>query len=96
MARSNAELVREGFAAFKRGDLETIESLLDPNVEWRWIEPGDWDCHNRDQVVQTIRDRLAEGFGENELDEVIEASDRVLIGVRGEDLEAAGSADGEH
>lgn len=34
------EVASEGMEAWRRGDFETIERILDPNVEWRWFEPA--------------------------------------------------------
>jgi hypothetical protein len=52
-----SEIAREGWEAWRNGDFDTIQEILDPNVEWRWFEPGEWDCHNRDDVMRTLRER---------------------------------------
>jgi len=62
-----AELAREGLEAWRAGDFETIERILDPNVDWRWFEPGEWDCHGRDDVMRTLRERYEQGFAKGEL-----------------------------
>ena len=36
--QDNKELVKKGYAAFSSGDLETIMSLFDDDVEW--VQPG--------------------------------------------------------
>jgi hypothetical protein len=41
------DLVREGLQAWVAGDLDALESVLDPDVTLRWITPGDWDCLDR-------------------------------------------------
>jgi hypothetical protein len=61
------EVAREGMEAWRRGDFETIERMLDPNVEWRWFEPGDWDCHNREDVMQVLRQRFEQGFAKGDM-----------------------------
>lgn len=81
MSNDNVERVRRGFEAFERGDLDPIERMIDPDVEWIAHEPGPWDCHGRDQVMGVIRDRLREGVT-GSLDEVIGADDRVMICLR--------------
>jgi ketosteroid isomerase-like protein len=62
------EIAREGLEAWRKGDFETIEEILDPNVEWRWFEPGEWDCHGRDDVIRTLRERYDQGFARGELE----------------------------
>jgi ketosteroid isomerase-like protein len=62
------EIAREGLEAWRTGDLEKIERILDPEVEWRWFEPGEWDCHGRGDVMRTLRERYAQGFAEGELE----------------------------
>ncbi len=62
------EIAREGLEAWRKGDFETIEEILDPNVEWRWFEPGGWDCHGRDEVIRTLRERYEQGFARGELE----------------------------
>jgi hypothetical protein len=66
--KAAAELAREGFEAWRQGNFETIENMLDPHVEWRWFEPGDWDCHNREEVMRTLRARHAQGFARGDLE----------------------------
>ena len=62
------EIAREGLEAWRKGDFETIEEILDPNVVWRWFEPGQWDCHGRDDVIRTPRERYDQGFARGELE----------------------------
>jgi ketosteroid isomerase-like protein len=62
------EIAREGLEAWRKGDFETIEEILDPNVEWRWFEPGEWDCHGRNDVIRTLRERYDQGFARGELE----------------------------
>jgi ketosteroid isomerase-like protein len=62
-----AEIAREGLEAWRKGDFETIEEILDRNVEWHATEPGEWDCHSRDDVMQTLRERYEQGFAKGDL-----------------------------
>ena len=59
---SDLELARAGLAAWQRGDFETLEDLLAPEATWRAVEPGEWDCESRDDILQTLRERYEEGF----------------------------------
>ena len=55
---SPAQTVLEvGLEAWKRGDLDALERLLDPNVTLTAEQPGPWDCQNRDQVISLLRTR---------------------------------------
>ena len=55
------DLVAQGLRAWTEGDLDALEAILDPAVTLRWIEPGDWDCNGRDEVMDLLRERQAEG-----------------------------------
>src|SRR5438876_1001413 len=80
MKQELLEKARGGFEAWQRGDLAALEELLDPDVDLLWWEPGEWDCHSRDDVLRLLRERYEEGFagGRHEL---IDGGDDVLITV---------------
>ncbi|HEV3172640.1 MAG TPA: nuclear transport factor 2 family protein [Actinocrinis sp.] len=54
-------LIDEALQAWTRGDLDGFEQALAPDVELLWYEPGDWDCHGREQVMALLRRSGAEG-----------------------------------
>jgi ketosteroid isomerase-like protein len=58
------DVIEEGLRAWAAGDLDKLEALLDPHVTLRWVEPGPWDCTNRDQVMRLLRQRRAERHGQ--------------------------------
>ena len=60
-------LAEQGFEAWRRGDFDALEQMFAPEVEWRWFERGDWDCHSRTDVMRTLRQRHAAGFAEGRL-----------------------------
>jgi ketosteroid isomerase-like protein len=62
-----AEIAREGLAAWRRGDFGKVEGILDANVEWHATEPGEWDCHGRDEVMETLRERYEQGFAKGDM-----------------------------
>lgn len=90
---ANAELVREAFRAFLRGDFEALGEMMDPAVQWLWFEPGEWDCHDRDKVLATLRERQREGVITN-LDTVVDGGHQVFIEVTGSRLEESELPDG--
>src|SRR2546429_7763102 len=61
-------LATEGLEAWRKGDFESLEGILDPDVEWRWFEQGEWDCRNREDVMRTLRERYDQGFAKGKLE----------------------------
>jgi hypothetical protein len=50
-----------GLQAWIAGDLDTLQTLLAPNVTLRGPEPGPFDCTGRDQVLLLLHDRKTTG-----------------------------------
>ena len=73
-------IATEGLEAWRRGDFDAVESILDPAVEWGSFEPGEWDCHNRDDVMRTLRERYEQGFAKGTL-EFKEGGEDAIIAV---------------
>jgi ketosteroid isomerase-like protein len=71
-------VARRGFDAWQRGDFDTLLRIFDPNVQWRWFEPGDWDCHNRDDVLRVLRQRQSAGFAQGRI-EIKPAGENTVI-----------------
>jgi ketosteroid isomerase-like protein len=61
-------VARDGLEAWRRGDFETLERILDQDVEWRWFEAGEWDCRSREDVMRTLRERYDQGFAKGRLE----------------------------
>jgi ketosteroid isomerase-like protein len=64
---SSLSVAQQGFDAWRRGDFDALEEIFAPDVQWRWFEPGEWDCHSRKDVMRTLRQRPATGFAEGRL-----------------------------
>ena len=79
MSDETMELARRGFGAWQQGDFATIEALLDPAVQWRWFEPGEWDCRSRQDVMDVVRERYEQGFARGELEFVDGGEDSVIV-----------------
>lgn len=76
--KSNLELVRRGFEAAGRGDLEAISAILADDVRWHGAGDDDGGCQNRQQALRWMGEALARGI-ELDLVEARElAGDRVL------------------
>ena len=54
VSADNASLVRATFDAFLRADWTVLSEAMDPQVQWLWHEPCDWDGHDREQVLATL------------------------------------------
>jgi ketosteroid isomerase-like protein len=67
MISASLSLAQHGFAAWRRADFDALEEMLAPNVEWRSFEHGEWDCHSREEVLRTLRERHVAGFAEGRL-----------------------------
>ena len=51
-----------GLQAWIAGDLNTLQTLLAPNVTLRGPEPGPFDCTGRDRVLQLLHRRQTTGY----------------------------------
>jgi ketosteroid isomerase-like protein len=77
MATSNIEIVRTGLDAYKRGDIDAVLALLDPDVQFEGLH-GD-ACTNREQTGEALR----RGTGQAEQLELADAvpfgTDKVMV-----------------
>jgi ketosteroid isomerase-like protein len=78
MGEQTMELAKRGFAAWREGDFDTVESIMLPDVQWRSYEPGEWDCHSRDDVMQVVKERYDQGFARGEI-EFIDSAPGVVV-----------------
>jgi ketosteroid isomerase-like protein len=76
---TNVERARRGFEAVLRGEVDAIAPLLDPEVKWHAGDlSGAGGCHNRDEVLEFMRQALT-GRRAIELVDVVDAGDRVVV-----------------
>jgi uncharacterized protein len=82
VSRENVELVREGIAAFMRGDAASVKALVDPDVVTYRAPPlpDAQTFHGPDGVVQAYVTWTAQ-FGEFDMTtgELIDAGDQVIV-----------------
>jgi ketosteroid isomerase-like protein len=80
-SRESAELLLRGYHAFVEGDVETIGTLLDPDVEW--VPAGETEAIviSRDRVLEVVAERAAEGY-HVVVDRAIGLADRVVVSMR--------------
>jgi ketosteroid isomerase-like protein len=81
MSHESADLLLRGYHAFVDGDLEAIEAMLDPDVEW--VPAGETDAIvvSRDRVLAVVADRAGEGY-HVVVDRAIGVADRVVVSMR--------------
>ena len=77
MSRDNVELVLRAYHSFVAGDLETVNGMLDPEIEWHGIDGEFWPA-DLSQVQDMLVDRLADGY-RIELERCIGKGDKVLL-----------------
>ena len=80
MSQANVDLLLRGYRAFVAGDLEAIEDMLDPEVEW--VGVGEVaGFADRADVLEILRDRVLEGYHVT-VDRCIGVGDRVVVSMR--------------
>ena len=89
MAESNVELARRGYEAVMRGDLDTLATILDPEVKWHGGDEAN-GCQNRKQTLGWMtKNWMRRGGPPGEVVDMIDAGDKVVVIIRrtGEDGE---------
>jgi uncharacterized protein len=81
MSHESAELLLRGYHAFVAGDLDAIESLLDPDVEWVPAGESDALVVSRERVLEVVAERVAEDY-HVVVDRAIGVGDRVVVSMR--------------
>ena len=74
---ANAELFQRYYEAYKQGGAEAVADFFDPEVQWIATEPGPLDCHNREDVLQTMRSWKDDPQLEPDFEEI--GDDSVLV-----------------
>ena len=80
-SQASAELLLRGYHAFVAGDLEAIETMLDPDVEWVAAGEADAIVISRDRVLDVVAERAGEGY-HVVVDRAIGLADRVVVSMR--------------
>jgi ketosteroid isomerase-like protein len=80
MSQAAVDTILRGYRAFVAGDLETIEQLLDPQVEW--LGSGEVAAiADREDVLDVLRERLHEEY-QVTVDRCIGVGDDVVVSMR--------------
>jgi len=83
MTADNETLVRNAFDALARGDVQAMLELVDPDLEWTFLEPTEVDpepqvCRGRDQLAYWVG-RDSGWRIRPELEELVSFGERVLV-----------------
>jgi ketosteroid isomerase-like protein len=80
VSHASVELLLRGYRAFVAGDLEALEAMLDPDVEW--VAVGEEAVLvSRDRVLDVLAERVDEGYHVT-VDRAIGLSNRVVVSMR--------------
>jgi|SRR5690349_5848449 ketosteroid isomerase-like protein len=80
MSQAGVELLLRGYRAFVAGDLDAIEGMLDPEVEWVGVGEAAGTADRAD-VLGVLRDRVAEDY-QVTVDRCIGVGDDVVVSMR--------------
>jgi ketosteroid isomerase-like protein len=77
---ANVQTILRGYRAFVAGDLEAIEGMLDPEVEW--VGQGEITAiADRADVLEVLRGRLSEQY-QVTVDRCVGVGDEVVVSMR--------------
>jgi uncharacterized protein len=81
-AASNTELIRQGYEAFNRGDLDAVLDLFDPAIEIGVLDDGlmagDFRGHDGFRAMLAENSEMFDAY-RNEPEEIIEANDESIV-----------------
>jgi uncharacterized protein len=81
MSHESADVLLRGYHAFVAGDVDAMESMLDPDVEWVPAGESDALVISRERVLEVVAERAAENY-HVVVDRAIGLSDRVVVSMR--------------
>jgi ketosteroid isomerase-like protein len=92
MSNENVELIRRAYDAYARGDLATILEVVDPDLEWTYLDPSLEDpqpqvCHGRHELQSALQRQAKQGL-RAQLEEILGHGDRVMVVVRTPGIDA--------
>jgi ketosteroid isomerase-like protein len=80
VSEANVQTILRGYRAFVANDLDAIEGMLDPEVEW--VGQGEVTAiADRSDVLEVLRSRLAEEY-QVTVDRCIGVGDEVVVSMR--------------
>ena len=98
MSQENIErMIREGFAAFNRGDFEAATAMFHPEIEWiAYMSALEGKSHRGREAIARSWSELEESFGgslRGEVREVIDGGEKVIVVLEAHGTGAASGAE---
>ena len=85
MSEENVNILRHGYEAFNRGDIDAVTSIMDPNIEWQEPDvegmPGRGTHHGPEAVVNNVFGPAVESLDDFQAvaEEFLDAGERVIV-----------------
>jgi uncharacterized protein len=85
MSEENVNILRQGYDAFNRGDIDTVTSLMDENIEWQESDvegiPGRGTHHGPEDIVNNVFGTALESWEDfgAVAEEFLDAGERVVV-----------------
>jgi ketosteroid isomerase-like protein len=86
MPSENENLIRTAYQAYGRGDTSQLLGLVDPDLEWTYLDPAFENpeprtCHGRPELQRALERQATQGLVA-QLEEVTAHGDMVMVVVR--------------
>jgi ketosteroid isomerase-like protein len=80
---ANETVIRDAYAAYARGEIDKMLDLIDPDLEWTYLDPGLINpdpqiCHGRGELAAALH-RQSENGLRSQIEEVQANGDQVLV-----------------
>ena len=85
MSEENVNIMRQGYDAFNRGDIDAVMDIMDPEIEWQEPDveglPDRGTHHGSQAVANDVFGSVAEHWDEFQVvaEEFLDAGDRVIV-----------------
>jgi len=86
MTKDALDVIRTAYEAYARGDLDVMLSLVDPDLEWTFLDPSMADpapetCHGRHELAEVMARRAELGLA-SEVQDMTANGDHVMVVAR--------------
>ena len=85
MSEENVNILRRGYEAFNRGDIDTVMGLMDPNIEWQEPDveglPQRGTHHGPEDVANNVFGAIVGNWDSFQAvpEDFMDAGDRVVV-----------------